>query len=379
MAHPIKIATVVPSFSRLGGAENVVYQICSRLAGFDDFQVHVFANRWEPVSCPIFFHKVPIIRFPRWLQPISFAYFAQRAMLKDRYDIIHSHDRIYHMDLFTFHGIPHKTWIHEVRKKRMSLFDHATSSVERAGILNPRLSLIMPVSTLVKEELQKCYDIDDALIRVIHPAISPERFNRPDKGDDRQQIRRQHNIADTDIVVLFVGMNFDVKRLEMVIRGIAAIEPPKRSEIKLLVVGKDKPAPYIQTARNLGIQDQIIFAGVTREVEKYYHAADIFAMPSRYDTFGLVVLEAMVSGLPVIISRKVGAKDFVEPGLNGFVLPKNPSAGDIAAALTTLLDRDRRMTMGKNARSSAIGQTWDRVVNKLAGLYYMISHHAKKI
>jgi UDP-glucose:(heptosyl)LPS alpha-1,3-glucosyltransferase len=107
-------------------------------------------------------------------------------------------------------------------------------------------------------------------------------------------------------------------------------------------------------------------------VEKYYLASDIFAMPSRFDTFGLAVLEAMAAGLPVIITPRVGARDIVEPGVNGFILSENPSVPEMTAALAALSVHEKREQMGENGRQIAMRHNWDNTVDKVAELYHQL-------
>ena len=69
---------------------------------------------------------------------------------KEKFDIIHAHDRIFEADIFTMHGIPHRMWVNEVRKKRMSLFDYGTAWVEKRLIENKRCKKFIAVSNLTK-------------------------------------------------------------------------------------------------------------------------------------------------------------------------------------------------------------------------------------
>jgi UDP-glucose:(heptosyl)LPS alpha-1,3-glucosyltransferase len=351
-----------------------VYNLTERLARRDGFDVHVIANQWRSGNAPITFHKVPIVRFPRWLQPVSFAYFAQKTIKKGAYDIVHSHDRIFEMDLFTFHGVPHRTWIKETKRNRLSLFDRAMVWVEQKAFNNLNGPIIMPVSNLVKEEVLKVYDVPESSIRTIHPGVSFERFSSLNRQVCRHEIRQRHGLAPDDIVVLFVSMNFELKRLDLVINGIAEVveKEERNSSFKLLVVGKGDSKRFMAMAGDLGISERVIFAGVTDEVEKYYLASDIFAMPSRFDTFGLAVLEAMAAGLPVIITPRVGARDLVESGVNGFILSENPSTSEMTAALAALVNREKRLQMGENNRQIAMRHNWDNTADRVAELYHQL-------
>jgi len=367
----MKIAVVIPKYGLVGGAETFVFEVCERLALHKEFEIHVFANKWQPGKGRIVFHKVPIIRFPHFLTPISFAYFANKRIRQDDYALVHSHERIFEMDLLTFHGIPHKTWIKNARKRPLTLFDHATAWVEQKGFKNDKLKMVMPVSSLVKEEIQSGYGFLGDKLLVNPPGVNTERFSALDPQQCKQEIFRRYGFSLKDVVVLFVSMNFELKRLDLVLKGISDLisRDKRKADVKLLIVGKGDVKRFGRLASDLGISDRVVFTGVTREVEKYYMAADIFIMPSRLDTFGLVVLEAMAAGLPVIISRSVGARDLVEPGVNGFVLSEDPSISEIAASLSSLLEPEKRKLMGENGREVARLHSWDKTADRVADLY----------
>jgi UDP-glucose:(heptosyl)LPS alpha-1,3-glucosyltransferase len=114
----------------------------------------------------------------------------------------------------------------------------------------------------------------------------------------------------------------------------------------------------------------VVFAGPHAEgVEAFYLASDLFMMPSVFDTFGMVVLEAMASRLPVIVSANVGAKDLVEDGVNGFVLPDRLDVDAAAGRIVLLFDAHRRAAMGEAGFRTASLHGWDRLAEKVAGVY----------
>ncbi len=367
----MKIAVVIPKFGLVGGAETFASKLTETLAQREDLHIHVFANQWSQGNSPITFKKIPIIPFPRFVRPISFAYFSKKRISLEEYDLIHSHDRIFSMDLVTMHGIPHERWIREVRRKSPGLFDRSTSWVEGKGLRGPPIPLVMPVSSLVKEKLIKQYDIPEARIQVIHPGVSMERFPVGHREKYRHEIRQMHGLSPHDMVCLFVGMNFEIKRLELVMRGIAGLGRADGTlgRVKLLVVGKGRMDWYRRMAYDLDISDNVIFAGVRHDVEKYFLASDFFAMPSTFDTFGLAVIEALAAGIPVIISRSVGARDLIEEGEQGFILKHNPSPDDFREKLTVLLNEDRRIKMGEKAREVALRHTWRHTADKVTDCY----------
>ena len=86
-----RIAVVCPNYGLVGGAELFAFELTERLAMREDFNIHVFANRWRPGKGVTTFHKIPILTFPRWLRPISFALFARRAINAGGFEIGRAH------------------------------------------------------------------------------------------------------------------------------------------------------------------------------------------------------------------------------------------------------------------------------------------------
>ncbi|MBC8199094.1 MAG: glycosyltransferase family 4 protein [Desulfobacterales bacterium] len=366
-----KIAVVIPKYGLVGGAERFAYELSERLSLNKKYGLHVFANKWQSNSDRITFHKVPIIKFPRFLTTISFAWFANRKIAKMNFDLIHTHDRIFDADIFTMHGIPHRIWVHEVRMKFMSLFDRATCWVEKRLVNNTRYKIFLPVSNLTKEKFLQEYKIEPEKTQVIHPGVDIDRFHRLDREHCRKEIRKQFKIDPSDIVILFVSMNFKIKGLDYVMAAVgkAKASYPSR-KIRLLVVGKGDYKKYGALAQQTGIKDNVIFAGIQKEnLEKIYLASDIFMMLSRFDTFGITVLEAMAASLPVIISNKVGAKDLLREGINGFIIEDTTNTDMICDKIGFMLDSEIRSTMAKKAYNTALNNSWDTVAKRVEGIY----------
>lgn len=364
---------VVPRYGRVGGGERFVMALTEQLAAMDGLEMHVFANRWDVESAGVIFHKVPIIAFPRFLTPLSFAYFANQRIAKAGMDLIHTHDRILEADLFTAHGLPHATWIREVRRKRPSLFDRATAWTEARLIASARCRKILPVSTLVQEKLVAAFPQSGSKIQVVTPGVDTTPFDTLDRQACRTQIRQRFGLAETDRVILFVGMNFEVKGLDAIIAAVARLKnlAPNRTA-KLLVVGKGDEARYKKIARQKGIEQDIIFTGVWNdEIAPIYIAADLFVMLSTFDTFGLTVLEAMAASLPVIISPTVGAGDIVRPGENGYIVTPSQTPEVSRCMAQALSPKDNRR-LAQGALQTARQYSWATMAKEMAALYTVL-------
>jgi UDP-glucose:(heptosyl)LPS alpha-1,3-glucosyltransferase len=374
-AGRIKVAVVVPKYGTVGGGERFVHELTERLARDGRFEIHVFANRWVSGPGPVVFHKIPRVPFPRFPRQAVFAWLAGREMETGGFDLVHAHDRVFRADVFTMHSIPHETWVREIRKRRPTLFDRVTAWVERRLMEEGGCAWHLPVSSIAGEAYQERYRIDPSRMRVLHPGVDLARFSSPDRNACRREVRARYGIGPSEVVILFVGMNFEVKGLDAILRAVArakALRPD--AALRLLVVGRGNEGKYRSLASSLGVADSVVFAGAHAEgVETFYLASDLFMMLSAFDTFGMVVLEAMASRLPVIVSANVGAKDLVEEGVNGFVLRDGSITDAAAQKIILLLDENRCAAMGEAGRRTASLHGWDRLAEEVAGVYEIVA------
>ena len=364
---------VIPKYGLMGGAEGFAAALTERIAADPRFEVHVFANRWEDASGGIVFHQVPIVRFPKFLTTASFAWFAGRGIsAAGPFDLIHAHDRIFRADVYTMHGIPHRRWVREVRRKKMSLFDRALASVEDRLVSEGGCRRFLAVSELTRKIFLDEYPVDSGLVKVIHPGIDTAPYARLDRDRCRREVRNRFGIGPDEPLILFVSMNFSIKGLDRLLRGLGRLRKrDPEARFRLLVVGRGDQKTYGRLARDLGLGHAVVFAGaVAREkLPEFYLAGDFYAMLSRFDTFGMVVLEAMAAGLPVLISGHVGARDLVREGVNGFVI-ENPDDDDaVADKAGPMLNQDLLARMGLEARQTARENSWDKAVARVLEVY----------
>jgi UDP-glucose:(heptosyl)LPS alpha-1,3-glucosyltransferase len=366
-----KIAVVVPKYGLVGGGERFASEITERLARNEDYEIHVFANKWVSHSDRIKFHKVPIVRIPRFLGPLVFAWAVQWKISRMNFDLVHTHHWIFHADIYSAHGVPHAGWIRDVRKSTPSLYDRAVIAIERQLMKNGGSSCFLPVSSIAMEAFRREYVTLPGQWQIVHPGVDVARFSSPDRDACRTEIRRRYGIGADDLLILFVGMNFEVKGLDTIITAVAKARSARHGEnIRLLVVGRGNESKYRKMAQSLGIAEAVTFAGTQVDgLERYYRAADIFMMLSIFDTFGMVVLEAMAAGLPAIVSPNVGAKDLVEEGINGFILAEHQDVDAAADRIIRLTDLEQREAMGKAAAKSASQHDWNKLAENIGLIY----------
>jgi UDP-glucose:(heptosyl)LPS alpha-1,3-glucosyltransferase len=365
-----KIAVVIPKYGLVGGAEQFASELTSRLSDQPGYNFHVFANRWQGAHAGINFHHVSIVSFPKFLTTISFAYFTRRQLSVDRFSLVHSHERIFAADIYTLHGVPHRFWIHCVRKKKMSLYDLATSWVEKKLVTQGNCQKFIAVSNLTRDIFLQEYNIDPQRVTVIHPGVDLNDYATADKRLIRGDIRKEYGFRSEEPIILFASMNFEIKGLDAIMLSLAKLKARQHS-FKLLIAGKGNLRKYTQMAREANIADEVVFTGMLSKEKliRLYLAGDMYIMLSKFDTFGMVVLEAMAAGLPVIISSNVGAKDLVQEGENGFIISDTSDADYIASKIGILLKENIRSLMAQNAFDTAKQNTWEMVATKYQDIY----------
>ncbi len=364
------IAVIIPKYGLVGGAEQFASELTQRLCAHNEDNFHVFANRWQTSSVAIRFHRVPIISFPKFLITISFAYFVRRQLRENIFSLVHSHERIFAADIFTLHGIPHGYWVHNVRRKKMSLYDLVTAWVEKKLVEEGNCKKFIAVSNLTKDIFLKEYKVDSEKVAVINPGVDLNDYASKDKKLCRTEIRKEYGFSPDEPVILFASMNFEIKGLDAVMLALARLKA-RGKNFKLIVAGKGNIRKYSQMARKTQIADSVVFTGTLNKEKliKLYLASDMYIMLSKFDTFGMVVLEAMAAGLPVIISSNVGAKDIVQEGENGFIISDTSDADYIASKIDFLLNKSVRREMAQSAYYTAMQNTWDHVTLKYREIY----------
>jgi glycosyltransferase involved in cell wall biosynthesis len=147
----------------------------------------------------------------------------------------------------------------------------------------------------------------------------------------------------------------------------------ENAPVKLLVVGTDNPDPYVSLARTLGIKNQVYFLGPWQDMSRVYAASDIFVFPTKLEPFGLVITEAMASGLPVITSRLAGAAELIKDGETGLLLKDPTNPGELQDKIFKLIrDIDYRHKLGVNAAAFIQNYSWDRIADQTWTCYWQV-------
>ncbi len=239
---------------------------------------------------------------------------------------------------------------------------------------------LVAATPLEKAQMVWLYGADPCKIKVVPCGVDLNLF-RP---LSQEVARRQLGVCDRLYMILFVGRIEPLKGIDTLLRAMVIVAqdfPRWKDEICVCIVGGDageKPETInaemerLRALREeLGISELVTFLGAQAQdtLPYYYSAADVLVMPSHYESFGMVALEAMACGTPVIASRVGGLSFTVQDGITGFHVPeRDPEA--LAKKISLLLkDHGLRSKLGVQAVQWAQRYSWSRVADGIVALY----------
>jgi glycosyltransferase involved in cell wall biosynthesis len=354
-----------------GGMETATAELLRRAAGDCDFTV--VAWRLAPDLRPLVrWRRVPVPARPFAVRFVLFWLLAGARLLAVPRDLTHAVGAIVpnRVDVASIHfchaaapmdaradseGLARR--VHTRTLRWLAL--HA----ERWCFRPSRLRRFGVVSPGVGREIEDYYP---GIPVVLTPnGVDTERF-RPDAAT-RAAIRREQGVGADDVVAAFVGGDWARKGLALAIGSLGSAARGG-SPVQLWVVGRGDVAGYRAIANAAGVADRVSFLGFRRDRERVLQAADIFVLPSRYETFCIAAFEAAATALPLVITPVNDVRALVRDGTGGLIVAADAGAvGDALAVLAS--DRARREADGRAARARALGFTWAASVESVTHLY----------
>ena len=375
----LKIALVFPKYTTHGGTERFIYDFSQKLLEMGH-EVHLIVGKISvPVDKRIVVHKATVVRCGRFIKIVSFLLSSRRILKKHRFDIVQGFGRTIKHDVFRAGGGCHKEYRNNVLRKAKNPvaryfklylpYQILLLYIEKRQFSRENFKKIVAISTQVKKELISNYRVPEKDIEVIYSGVDINAFNPANREQYLQAIRNRFDIRSHEKVVLFLGTGFERKGLIFLMRAFATLGAAC-PDARLLVVGKDNAIKrYLQHAEQLHIADRIVFTGQQSDVKMFYAAADVFVLPTLYEPFGSVCLEAMASGLPVITSRVAGASEVLE-GMEHLVLEDPTDIEEMAGKLRLLLADDaERARLSIAARKIAERYTISHNAQRFVSLY----------
>ena len=176
-------------------------------------------------------------------------------------------------------------------------------------------------------------------LHVLPPGVTPNPQAQKEDVAVRRRIRENLGLENQELTLLFVGSGFITKGLDRVITALATMREEQPSvTARLLIVGQDKQRRFSRLAKRLGVADKVEVLGGRDDVPELMQGADVLVHPALSEAGGIVLLEAIVAGLPVIVTDVCGYAHFVDAARDGVVLPSPFSQQDLDRAVMRCID-----------------------------------------
>ena len=241
-----------------------------------------------------------------------------------------------------------------------------------------RADRVIAATPAEQAQLEWLYKTDSRKISVIPPGVDPGHFYPIPVDEARQYI----GLKPEDRMILFVGRIEPLKGLDTLIRAVACLRLQNLHEpVHLAVIGGDPDADSEEMSAEMAriqklcdeltVGKMVAFLGKRSQdtLPYYYSAAEVVVMPSHYESFGMVALEAMACGTPVIASQVGGLAFLVEDGVTGYTIPAEDHKA-LCEKLTFILgDEPLRRKIGQAAVNSAQNYDWKKIARQIVGVY----------
>ncbi len=320
-----------------GGAERYCMMLCTGLVEAGHEVIFIGGYLDKRLREKVKFIRIPPTKGPSGWKNYSFHLKVQEALARFPGAVSYSLSRTFPVDIYRVTDPLHQYHLHlnyntTIKKiwTRISLRHRLILRLEKRVASPDGSRYVVALSRLDRDLLKRLYHIEERRIRVIYNGVDMKKFS-PWPEEERLRARRQININHEDTVYLFPAMDFRRKGLDILLRALAELEHP----FTLLVAGKDNELPYRRLAKRLAIDSRIRFLGRRTDMARLYAVSDLMVLPTQYDPFGNVHLEALSCGLPVITTSQAGGAEVVRNGATGYVLHDRDSSEELANLLKT--------------------------------------------
>jgi UDP-glucose:(heptosyl)LPS alpha-1,3-glucosyltransferase len=382
----LRLTVVSPFVDRQHGTERALAEVLERLARDYHCEVHLYAQRVEDLaldhpaaggpqeSGTIHWHRVPSIPGPHLLQFVCWILLNSICRGWDRRIrgiscelVLSPGINCLDADVVLVHAIFHRLqelakeedretagtgWLRGFHRR---WYYSLLTGLERRIYSDSKVGLAC-VSSRTAGQLEKYFGRRDA--RVLPNGVDAARFSPAARLAHRERTRGSRQFHDEDTVLLLIGNDWHNKGLPAILEALARLSD---RPVKLLIVGNDAPIESRLMAKRLRVLDRCVWEQSCADILDAYAAADVYVSPSREDSFGLPVAEAMACGLPVITSAFAGISSLVHDGTDSFVLRDPRDVESLAKLIRLLCEQEElRSRMGKAAAKTALEWTWER-------------------
>ncbi|MFT7668558.1 MAG: UDP-glucose:(heptosyl)LPS alpha-1,3-glucosyltransferase [Planctomycetota bacterium] len=358
----MRIAMIHLRHAPSGGTERYMNLLSSHLVEAGHQPVIVCRSHAAPHHAGVEFVKLRPFSIGGAARMWNFAVAVEKHVQSANYDLVYNLGKTWTNDVIRLGGGCHASYMELAHEATRTPFERLI----RKGVRKHRLALeiesralapgaykqVITNSEMTKRDVMKRHNVPDEMVRVIHNGADTEHFHPRLRDGAGRALRESLGWNMDNEVLLFLGTGYGRKGLDRVLEAAAKLAP-SRPAMRLLVAGYDSSRPAWEArAKQLGLAQCTIFLGGRSDPEICYAAADVYALPTRYDPFANSTVEALASGLPTITTPTNGGCELIEEGKNGSTLSHLPNSEDFAQAIAYWFDN--RAEGSALARATAV-------------------------
>ena len=310
-----------------GGVERATAGLLGALVAHGD-DVHLLSPGHDPALPGVTHHRLALPPSPPPLRPLVLAAAVARARRRGTWDVVQSHERTLSQDVYRAGEGCHRAWLEARGRRGRGAYNAVVLALERRVLT--RTPRIVAIARAGKAEIERYYGVAPARVHVVYNGVDAARFEAAARA--RAAARAEAGLGDHAHALLFVGSGFERKGLATAIDALS-----RMPDGHLMVIGKGDVAPYRAQAEEGGIGARVAWLGARPDVERWYAAADVVVLPTSYEPFGNVHLEALAAGVPIVTTTRAGGAEIVTEASGAVIPPGDPAA--LAGAVERLRAR----------------------------------------
>ncbi len=355
----MRIVLVHKRYDLSGGAEWDVRELSRRLAA-RGHEVYVLTGEAKIAPPPgVTIRRVPVVRAGKVAKLVTFALYAPRFWRALEPDVTIGFGNTVGEHLYRCSGGLHSVYLGLVAgcgtalrrmRNRLSPAQWVTLAIERAKFKGQGHRRVLAVSELTRAEILQTYPFWADRVEVVHYGVDRTRFRPGNRAALGAGTREELGLRSDDPVVLFVGSGFRRKGVDVLLEVWRKGAPRGAA---LVIAGADARLSWLAGLARRGKFGKVVFTGAVPWVERLYATADLFVLPSLWEGCPVVMLEALASGVPVVVPARTGAPELLAGALRELLLEDQRDPGEVRAKIETGLDPARRARLCREAEEVA--------------------------
>lgn len=351
----MKFAFILYKYFPFGGLQRDfirIAKVCQELG----HHIAVYTMSWSgeiPLGFEVHSHKPRALTAP--VRNNRFQNWALKQLRVNPADIVVGFNKMPGLDVYY---AADTCFEHKARFLRKSWYKYTPryrhfSRNEREVFALDKHVVALLISANEKSNFQQYYHTPDERLFLLPPGISKDRRRPNDAYNIRHKFRKQFDINDDNILLLMIGSGFKTKGVDRALLALKSLPPALSNKVKLFIVGQDDPRLFQAQAKGLGISQQVTFFKGRDDIPRFLLGADLLIHPAYNENTGTVLLEALVSGLPVLCTAVCGYAHYITEAGAGDVVP-NPFQQEelnhrLSAMLKNLQNPEEKQRLQNNA------------------------------